>query len=142
MRYSIAICLGVDQVIAAGRDYAQALSVAGCRLSGALAKELWSELPEYNGEQGDGQLSWIRCTEAVVREYGMHCNCAEVVCFAEPYFPRYWFKLAHHKECWFDNGEIALKAERREPGLEVLGAQGLDAVYGPDRPIFDVRGRS
>ena len=27
MRYSIAICLGVDQVIAAGRDYAQALSV-------------------------------------------------------------------------------------------------------------------
>ena len=53
MRYSIAICLGVDQVVAAGRDYAQALSVAGCRLSGTLAKELWSELPEYNGEQAD-----------------------------------------------------------------------------------------
>jgi len=140
MRYSIAICLGVDQVIAAGRDYAQALSVAGCRLSGALARDLWSELPEYNGEQHDGQLSWIRCTEAVVRAYGMHCDCLDVVCFVDPTLHRYWFQLAGHQECWFDNGQIVWKAERREPGLEVLGAQGLDAVYGPGQ-AFDVRGR-
>lgn len=141
MRHSIAICLGVDQVVAAGRDYAQALSVAGCRLSGSLARDLWDELPAYNGEHEDGTLSWIRCTEEVVKAYGMHCDCAEVVCFVDPNPHRFWHHLVHHEEAWLDEyGFLVWKAEQREPIVK-RGIQGIECVYGPERPIFDVRGR-
>ena len=85
-------------------------------------------------------LKELNRIEEAVKAYGMHSDCSAVVCFAEPYFPRYWYKLAHHKECWFDNGEIALSVERREPVVAPM-MQGLDSVYGPDRPIFDVSGR-
>lgn len=84
MRYSIAICLGLDAIIASGNDYSRAASLAGLRLDPQLVPLLWQDLPEYNGEQSDGCLSWIRCTEKVAAEYGIHGQRLQPVAFAEP----------------------------------------------------------
>jgi len=83
MRYAIAICLGHD-IAAAGGGYIAACCLAEDRLAKELIPLLYSDLAEYNGEQADGCLSWIRCTEKVAAEYGIHGQCLQPVAFAEP----------------------------------------------------------
>jgi hypothetical protein len=83
MKYAIAICLGVDIVSSAG-GYIAACCLAEDRLAEELIPLLYSDLPEYNGEQSDGCLSWVRCTEKVAAEYGHHGQRLQPVAFAEP----------------------------------------------------------
>jgi hypothetical protein len=83
MRYSIGICLG-NNIVAAAGGYIAACCLAEDRLDPQLAPLLYSDLAEYNGEQSDGCLSWIRCTEKVAAEYGVHGQRLQPVAFAEP----------------------------------------------------------
>ena len=137
MRYSIGICLGLDAMIASAGGYIAACCLAEDRLDPQLAPLLYSDLPEYNGEQADGCLSWIRCTQLVAAEYGIHGQCLQPVAFAEPFnYPRYIAALP--EECEWHNGviDLAVNVQGREPTH-----LGIFEPWHEEPQAFDVRGR-
>ena len=155
MRYSIGICLGLDAMIASAGGYIAACCLAEDRLDPQLAPLLYSDLPEYNGEQADGCLSWIRCTEKVAAEYGIHGQRLQPVAFAEPAIfraptafglsdlYRYYFVAAAVDEVTIYNGlvdydpELAAwkqqhPAESIPPSYKAARAKKLNAWRGQE----------
>ena len=138
MQYSIAICLGLDAIIAAGDDYSRAASLAGLRIDPRLVPLLYSDLAEYNGAQADGCLSWVRCTDLVAAEYGHGGACCLSTIMAEPFnYPRYVAALP--EECEWNYGVVDLAVNVK--GRELVPHQGIFEPWLDEERAFDVRGR-
>ena len=140
MRYAIGICLGHDIVAAAG-GYVAACALAEDRLTEELIPLLYSDLAEYNGEQADGCLSWVRCTQLVADEYGHGGACCLSTIMAEPFnYPRYVAALA--EECaWSHKYPGVVDLAVNVKGRELVTHPGTFEPWFDAPRAFDVKGR-